>query len=144
MLIYKDCNWFLALFLILCTVNDIPVENNHHTDVESSFLQSMLIEVYKVSSGCSLFLISTGQFLLVLYSFVGLFPALFNQLAIKSCQLLRKNFRVGNFSVCFIVSCFPLPEKYRFLYGLILTFWSYQYAFRSNRPGTTLTYFERL
>lgn len=24
---------FLALFLILCTVNDIPVENNHHTDV---------------------------------------------------------------------------------------------------------------
>lgn len=24
---------FLALFSILCTVNDIPVENNHHTDV---------------------------------------------------------------------------------------------------------------
>jgi len=24
---------FLALFLILCTVNDVPVENNHHTDV---------------------------------------------------------------------------------------------------------------
>lgn len=112
---------------------------------ESSFLPSMVIEVYKVSSGCALFLISTRQFLLALYSFAGLFPSLFYQLASKSCQLLRKKTsRAGNFSVGFIVSCFPLPEKYRFLYGLIPTFWSYQYAFSSSRPGTTLTSFERL
>lgn len=92
---------------------------------ESSFLQSMLIEVYQVSLGCTLFLISTRQFLLDLYSFAGLFPSLFYQLASKSCQLLRKkkkNPALEVFPVCFIVSCLTLPEKYRFFYSLILTF----------------------
>lgn len=40
---------------------------------ESSFLQSMVIEVYKVSSDCTLFLISTRQFLLAVYSLLASF-----------------------------------------------------------------------
>lgn len=64
---------------------------------ESSFLPSMVIEVYKVLSDCTLFLISTRQFLLALCSFTGLFPSLFYQLASKSCQLIKKQMTIMTF-----------------------------------------------
>lgn len=64
---------------------------------ESSFLPSMVIEVYKVSSDCTLFLISTRQFLLALYSYTGLLSSLFYQLASKSCQLLKNQMKSMRF-----------------------------------------------
>lgn len=64
---------------------------------ESSFLPSMVIEVYKASSDCTLFLIRTRQFLLALYHFTGFIPSLFYQLAIISCPLLKNQRKIMRF-----------------------------------------------